>query len=463
MLAVSPRSALRHLAAAAAIAAMLLPATVPAGAQEGRRSIVRDAETEALLQDYLKPIFKAAGIRSTSIEVLLIPDPSFNAFVANGRQMFVNTGTIIDAQVPNELIGVLAHETGHLAGGHLARLRDQIERAKMLALIGGLAGMAVSVGGALGGSGDAARAGMGMGAGVGEIARRNVLSYARTEELAADRAALQYLDATGQSAAGMLATFRRFAEDTMFLSRRVDPYAQSHPMPNERIAQIEEAAKASRSFGTRDSERLVARHELVRAKLAGFTEDAQQVLRRYPPSDRSLPARYARAVAFYRLGNHPDALRQVDALIKASPNYPYFHELKGQILLETGRARPALAPLRKAVSLAPNSGLLRIMLGHALVETGDEASVGEAVKNLTVGLQADPNVSYGYRQLARAYAMRGDLAQAELATAQGDFVDGRIKDAKMHAERAQSRLKPGSPGWLRADDIVTYQPPPKTD
>lgn len=435
----------------------------PASAQQGGRSIVRDAETEALLQDYLRPIFKVAGIRSNSIEVLLIPDPSFNAFVANGNQMFVNTGTIIDSKVPNELIGVLAHETGHLAGGHLARLREQLERAKTLALIGGLAGMAVSVGGAIGGSADAARAGMGMGAGVGEIARRNLLSYARSEEYAADRSALEYLRATGQSAGGMLETFRRLADETMMIARRVDPYAQSHPMPTERIAQIEEAAKASPSFGAKDPARLVARHDLVRAKLVGFTEQPQLAARRYPNSDRSLPARYARAVVAYRIGNHRGALQQVDGLIKASPDYPYFHELKGQILLETGRAKEAVAPLRKAVALAPRSGLLRIMLGHALVETGTKANVDEAVKNLTVGLQSDPNFAIGYRQLARAYAMRGDVAMAELATAQGDFVEGQVKDAKMHAERAQSRLKPGSPGWLRADDIISYQPPPKTN
>ncbi|MBB5755033.1 M48 family metalloprotease [Prosthecomicrobium pneumaticum] len=460
------RSACRRIGRAALTAlvagALAASAGTAALAQQAGRSIVRDAETEALLQDYLRPIFKAAGIRSGSVEVLLIPDPSFNAFVANGRQMFVNTGAIIDSKVPNELIGVLAHETGHLAGGHLARLREQLERAKTLALIGGLAGMAVSVGGAIGGSADTARAGMGLGAGVGEIARRNLLAYARSEEYAADQSALQYLAATGQSAAGMLTTFRRFAEDTMFLSRRVDPYAQSHPMPTERIDQIEAAAKASPSWGARDSAQLIARHDLVRAKLVGFTEQPQLAMRRYPMTDRSLPARYARAVVAYRLGNAADALRQVDGLIKASPNFPYFHELKGQILLETGRPREAVPPLRKAVSLASSSGLLKVLLGHALVETGDPKNVDEAVKNLTVGLQADPNFSIGYRQLARAYAMRGDTALAELATAQGDFVEGEIKDAKMHAQRAQNGLKRGSPGWLRADDILTYQPPPKT-
>lgn len=429
-------------------------AVFPARA-EGK-AIIRDAETEALLQDYVRPIFKAAGVRSSAVELFLVEDPSFNAFVATGQKMVVNTGAIIDSKTPNELIGVLAHETGHLAGDHQVNLKQQLDQANRMATIGALAGLGAAVAGAAAGSGDMARAGTGIAAGSSEIARRSLLSYQRSEEMAADQSALNYLQKTGQSAKGMLTTFERFADNTLFSSQRVNPYLQSHPMPVERIAMIEQAAKKSPYYGVKDTPALQARHNMVRAKLAAFTMDSSAILNRYPPSDSSMPAQYARAIAAYCNGNSKGGLIQLQALLKAQPNNPYFWELQGQILLENGRPREAVAPLRKAVALAPRSGLLKIFLGQTLVEAGDAKAVDEAIKNLTIGLQTDPGVPIGYRSLARAYAMRGDIALADLATAQGEFAEGNYKDAKMHASRAKSGLKPGSPGWLRADDIVSY-------
>lgn len=435
----------------------VLPA-LPARAQTTRSTIVRDAETEALLQDYIRPIFKAAGIRSTSVELFLIQDPSFNAFVATGQKMVVNTGAIIDSKVPNELIGVLAHETGHLAGNHQAGLRQEAERANTLATIGAIAGIGAAIAGAAAGSPDAARAGGGIVAGANDMANRSLLAYRRGEEMAADQSALIYLQKTGQSAKGMLDTFRRFADNTLFSASRANPYLQSHPLPRERIELIERSAKASPYYNAKDAPALVARHNMVRAKLVGFTGNFNEVINRYPPTDTSRPAQYARAIAAYRSGNSASAQQQLDALLKAEPQNPYFWELKGQIYLENGRAGLAVAPYRKAVQLAPHSGLLRVALGQTLVETGDPALIDEAVKNLTIGLQADPDLPIGYHALARAYAMRGEMPMADLATAQGEFAAGDFAAAKHHAERARSGLKPGTPAWLRADDIVSFVP-----
>ena len=431
----------------------------PAFAQSSKLSFIRDAETEALVQDYIRPIFKAAGIRSGSVELFLVDDPSFNAFVASGQKMVINTGAIIDSKTPNELIGVLAHETGHLAGNHQSQLREQAERANQLATLGAIAGIGAALAGSASGSADAARAGGGVVAGASEIARRSLLGYQRSAEMAADQSALTYLKASGQSAKGMLTTFNRFADNTLFAARTANPYLQSHPLPRERIDMIEREAKASKFYNTKDSAALVARHNMVRAKLVGFTGSTDLVMRRYPPSDGSLPAQYARAIAAYRNGNAEGGLAMLDSLLKAQPKNPYFWELQGQIQLENGRAGLAVPPLRKAVALAPGSGLLKIMLGQSLIETGDPKSVDEAVKNLTLGLQSDPDVPIGYRSLARAYAMRGDIPMADLATAQGEFAAGNYEAAKKHAVRAQSALKRGTPAWLRADDIVSYTVP----
>jgi predicted Zn-dependent protease len=294
------------------------------------------------------------------------------------------------------------------------------------------------------------------------MAMGTILSYQRSQEDAADRAAVGFLNATGQSARGMIETFQRFAQDTLFISRRVDPYLLSHPMPRERIASLENVARASPHFEAKDSPQFIHRHEMMRAKLAGFVERPEAVLRRYPPSNATLPARYARAISAYRFGNMANAISQIDALIAEQPKNPYFHELKGQALLEGARAREAVAPLRQAVALSNGSPLIRMMLGQALVQTNDPASAEEAISNLRQALDREPNAPLGWRQLAIAYGRKGDTANAELAGALAAFNDADFKTARQLAMRAKGRFPTGSPGWLKSDDIVNFKPPQLT-
>lgn len=422
-------------------------------------SIVRDAEAEALISTYLAPIFKVAGIRSQNRHVYLVPDQSFNAFVADGSSIYVNVGAIIASETPGELIGVLAHETAHVANGDLARFKQQLQSTKNAALIASLVGLGAAAAGAASGVGGLAQAGTGIIAGTGHVAQRSLLSYRRSQEAEADRAAIAYLDKSGQSGAGMLKTLERIANENLFLSRNANPYVLSHPLPRERIISLRDAVTRSQYYNRPDSPDLVRRHQMVQAKLIGFTWRPDKMDRRYRRGDNSLEARYARAISAYLHGPLPLALKQIDGLINSVPDNPYFWELKGQALLESGNPKDAIAPLRKAVSLAPKSGLIRILYGQALVATGSKANLGEAIKTLSIGLQAEPDVSVGYRALARAHAMNNDIAMADLATAQGYFSDGAIEDARRHAARAQAKLKRNSPAWLRADDIVSYKKP----
>jgi predicted Zn-dependent protease len=442
-------------------ASFVLQAPAAARAQS-TGGLIRDAEIEQLLRDYANPIFKAAGVKSSSMEIFLVPNNSFNAFVADGQKMFINTGALLQAETPNEIIGVIAHETGHVAGAHLAGLRQIIKDTQVASLIASLIGFGAAVAASVATrNGEFARAGGGLLMGANVAAQQNVLSYARSEEAAADKMALKFLERSGQSASGMLKVFHRMADESQFSVRGVNPYLLSHPLPKDRIASIEAAAKASKFYNVKDSPELQHRHDLMRAKLSGFTETPQRVGTRYPASDNSLPARYARAIVAYRSGGVDRAVTLINDLIASEPNNPYFHELKGQALLERGRAKEAIEPLRRAVALQPRSGLLRILLGHALVESGNKALAGEAISNLTVGLQQDPNQSMGYRQLARAYGEKGDIGMAQLSTAQGLMFEGKVSEAKEQAHWAQAKLKVGSPAWVRADDIISFKPPPK--
>jgi predicted Zn-dependent protease len=449
----------RQAAFAAVVTASLGLTPSPAASQGAGMTIIRDAEIEQLLRDYANPIFRVSGINEGATKIILVGSRDFNAFVASGRKVFMNVGVIMESTTPNQVIGVLAHEAGHIAGGHLFRLREQLERAQIMAVAGMLLGAgAVAAGSRSNQVGMSGSGPMGAIMGPMEAARRSLLAYQRSEEQAADKAALRYLNQTGQSTKGMIETFQRFADESLFRRVGSDPYLQSHPMAPERIAALKEDAEKSPNFGKADPPALKARHDLARAKLVGFTMRAEETLRRYPPTDASLPARYARAISAYRYGNQAAAQAQIDALIAAQPNNPYFHELKGQALLEAGRAREALAPLRRATALAPGQVLIRAMLGHALVSTGDARDADAAIRELTAVTQRDPEAADAFQHLARAYGAKGDDGMAALSAAQGYAVAGQQDEAKRLARRAKQALKQGSPAWLKADDIIN-QPP----
>jgi predicted Zn-dependent protease len=436
----------------------------PAFAQgKDRLAPVRDAEIEELMRDYTVPLLKAAGLNPAAVKIVLINDFSFNAFVANGQRIFINLGSIVESKVPNQLIGVLAHETGHIAGGHLSNLRQKLEQAQTRAIIAMLAGMAAAAGGAAAGAGGGAVSGAATAAATmpSSVVQRDMLAYVRAQEQAADQAGVTYLAKTGQSAQGMLDTFKGFADKSMFSARFVDPYAVTHPMPVERIALLERIVKESPSLDVKDSPALLHRHQMAQAKIYGFMKDAAFIARKYPASDTSLPARYARAVSAYRFGNVDDAQRQIDALIAADPSNPYLYELKGQSLLEGGRPKQAIAPLRQASSMKPRAGLIRMMLGEAMIASGDDSVLDAAMTELRQATAYEDEAAKAYRSLAVGYGRKGMNAEADLSSAQAYFYSGDPKAAKSLAARAKSKLTTGSPAWLRADDIVNYRIPKK--
>jgi predicted Zn-dependent protease len=393
---------------------------------------------------------------------VIINQGVFNAFVADGRRIFVNYGAILQSETPNQIIGVMAHETGHLAGGHLAKMREQMAQAQTQMIIAMLLGAGAMVAGAKSGGSNSglSNAGAAMFSAPGEVIRRNLLSYVRQQEENADKAGVKFLNATGQSSRGMYETFKRFTDESLFAARGSDPYVQSHPMPAERVNALQELARSSPYWDKKDDPALQLRHDMARAKISAFMERQDTVYRRYPLSNNSLPARYAHAISTYLHGDLRSALTQIDALIQQQPNNPYFYEVRGQALLEGGKPQEAIAPLRKAVALSNNAPLIEMLLGQALVATGNNAYTDEAIGILRAAVARETEAPIGYMQLAMAYGRKGDYAQADLASAQAAYLRGDNKTARDLASRAKTRFAIGTPGWVKADDIVSAKPLP---
>lgn len=432
--------------------------TVPAGAQG--LPLIRDSEIEGVLSDYAKPLFKAAGLGSGRIKMRIVQNDAFNAFVLDGKNVFVHTGTLMQANTPNEVIGVIAHETGHITGGHMAALRARIAKDQTRALLAQILGIGLMVAGGVSGSDGLGGAGQGVMFGGNEVIMRSLLAERRQQESAADQAGLTFLNATKQSGRGMLATFERFAAQEYISDAQKEAFARSHPLSLDRLARLRTLVEKSPYFTVKDSPELQLRHDLMRAKLSGYLEKPGVVYNRYPETDQTLPARYARALAsFFRGGPGAleTALAQTDALIASRPSYPYFWEAKGDLLMRAGRTREAIPALRQALKLDPNSSLIQVQLAGALQEDQGEAAVTESVALLRKSLIDDEN-SRAYRLLANSYYKQGKRPEADAMIAQAYFIEGDVKEAQLFAKRAQVKLRSGTPEWLKNDDIINYKP-----
>ena len=432
----------------------------PMAVQAQALHFIRDAEIEDLLSDYARPIFQAAGLGAQKVKVRIIQDNSFNAFVLDGHNVFINTGALTEAKTPNAIIGVLAHETGHIAGGHLASLRAKMARdgsMTMLMQIMGIGAMIAGAAAAKGGQSTVVGVGQSVLSASGDVAQRSLLSYRRVQEYSADQAGVRFLTATKQSAKGMLVTFKKFAEDEMLSGvGNNSSYAGSHPMARDRISQLQTLAAASPYFDQTDAPALQLRHDLMRAKLFGFLEPPQAVYNRYPTTDNSLPARYARSIAAFSGGGLSRALPMIEQLLAEQPANAYFWEQKSDFLSRGGKHAEAATALRKALSLKPDQPAIQAELAQELLGAQDKSTLPEIVKLLRKTVVLDDNPT-AYRQLATAYYGLGDEGNANLASAQASVLEGRLKDAKGFAKRAQAKLAQGSQGWIKADDILSIQ------
>jgi predicted Zn-dependent protease len=450
------RITLGTVLALAALASALVVPFRAATAQQGQRlNLIRDAEIESAIRTFVTPIWRVAGLNPDAVDILIVQDGSLNAFVAAGQRIFINTGLMMRTERPNQLIGVLAHETGHIAGGHLARQQEELRNLSTLQILE----MLLTVGAMAGTAGSGAGTGRaGTTGGGGTSAPPSILSflkYTQTQENSADQAAITYLERTQQSPKGSAEFLRILAQRERMIMGRGDPYLTTHPLTNDRIATFEQAAARSPYANAPDSPRFSDLHGRVVAKLYGFiAPDA--ALQRYSEADRSLASRYGRAIALYRKGSLGSALFAMDGLLKENPNDPYFHELRGQALFENGRAAEAIGSYRRAVQLLPGVALLKIDLARALLEANNPDNDREAVRNLELASQGEGESFELWRLLATAYARQNNPGMTSLARAEMAVLRGQRSEAQAHAGTAERQLRPGTPAWQRAQDIKAY-------
>jgi len=419
----------------------------PADAQTKPLGFIRDAEIETTIRAYATPLFAAAGLDPQSVRVYLVNDDTLNAFVAGGMNLFIYTGLLMRSESANQLIGVIAHETGHIAGGHLARTQEALEHATAESILAFVLGIGAAI--ATGDSG----AGAAVIAGGQSIAQRSLLQYSRTQESAADQAALSYLDRTAQSARGILEFLEFLGDQELLLSNQQDPYLRTHPLSRDRVDTVRNHVAGSPYADAPEPPDFVVAHARMRAKLVGFLRPLGRVLQQYPESDNSLEGRYARAIAYYRAPDLKRALPLIDGLIAERPDDPFFQELKGQILFENGRALEALPYYEAAVRLQPHAPLLRQGLAQVQLESGDPGLNRAALGQLDEVVRIEPDNAGAWRLLSIAYGRDGQLGMTALALAESASARGNAKEARLQADRALKLLPENSPAWLRAQDI----------
>jgi predicted Zn-dependent protease len=432
-----------YLRATAIVLAASVAFARPVAAAE---TVIRDTEIEADIRVMVTPIWKAAGLEPSSLHVYLVEDKQINSFVAGGQNEFINTGLIMRAETPNQLIGVLAHETGHITGGHLTRFQEAARNASIEGIIAMVLGAAASVAsrGSAGGAAMLPAEG---------VAQRALMQYSVTQEASADHAAMTFLDTAGQSARGLLQFFQILQGEEMLAGIREDPYLRTHPLTSQRIEYVRNHVEHSRFSNVPDSQTNIDLLKRIKVKLAAFISPPSSTLAAYPEKDQSVLARYARAIAYYRIPKLDKALPIIDGLIRDFPQDPYYRELKGQMLFENGRIAEAVQPYEDAVRLAPGASLLRISLAQVYIESNDPRVNKRAIAYLNDALRTEDKETNAWHLLATAYGRDNQIGMAALALAEEGLAAGKKKDAQQQALRAKALLPKNSASFNRAENI----------
>lgn len=410
--------------------------------------LIRDAEIEDTIRRMSTPLFQAAGLAPKSVSIHLVDDKSLNAFVADGQRMFINTGLLMRADNAGQVIGVIAHETGHISGGHLSRFGKAAQQGTTTAVLATILGAATAL------STGRADVGAAVIAGGQQVAQRNFFSFTRSQEGSADQAALSLLDATGQSARGLLEFMSILENQELLITNNQDPYVRTHPLSSDRIQAIEAHIARSPKSDQPTPPEIELAFQRAKAKLIGYFEPPNLSFRVYPETDQSIPARFAHAFAYSKIPDKDKAIATLDGLLRDIPNDPYFLELKAQVLFESGDIEGALDPFSKAVDLLPEEPLIRFEYARVLIESPAPGDLEKAIEQLKFALSRESKYPSGWRNLGIAYGRLGDTGRSSLALAEEALLRGDLSAVNYHAGRAEQTFPRGSREWLQAEDLL---------
>jgi predicted Zn-dependent protease len=420
----------------------------PAKAQN--EALIRDDEIERMLKGWIRPVIIADGLDPNAVKIILVQSPEINAFVAGGQNIFIYTGLLLKSDNASEIVAVMSHELGHIAGGHLIRGAEEMQDASFESLLGTVLGLGAAVAGGSSGTG------IGVAGASSSMAMRNYLAFSRVQESSADQAALSGMRKARYNPSGMITFLQKMQGQELLPASQQDEYIQTHPLTPERIDALKNGVSQSPYRDSPEPASWADQHARMRAKLIGFI-NPEQVAWDYPDHDQSIPARYARAIAAYRQNHVEEALKGADGLLQSEPGNPWFMELKGQMLVDFGRVRDSLPYYRKSISILPDSGLIRIAYGSALVESADDAEraqILEGAQQLERATQDEPRSIQAQHELATAYGRLGNEPLAKLHVAEEAFLKGDRKFARQQANEAMMGLKPGTSGWLKDRDLI---------
>ncbi len=408
---------------------------------------IRDTEIELMIQDYSEPIFAAAGVPTHDVNIYILNDPSVNAFVTRGSDMYIHTGLLVEADRPLQVIGVIAHETGHITGGHVARMSDAFSAATTPMLITMGLGLIAMIAGA-------PDAGMALLSSGQHIAERTILKHSRVQESSADQAAVTFLTRAGYSGRGLVEMQEKFRHMEVLSARNQNPYVRTHPLSSDRIQALSRRVEVSEYANETETADQLFEFQMMQAKLHGFMSKPHYVFRRYPVGDSSLPARYARAIAHYKQTDIETAISDIEGLIEIQPDNPYFYELMGQVLFESGSATESIRYHQKSVDLMPQAPLLRVNLAQSMIATEDKKYTQAAIDHLEFAVEEEADNAFAWFELAIAYDRDNRAGMADLATAERHYNNRQLGPAAQFAKRARDKLEKGTPNWQRATDIM---------
>lgn len=451
----SPKRALRRRLSAAA-AALVATASMFAANSAQAISLIRDTEIEEQIRNESAPVLRASGLNPDAVSFYFVADKELNAFVAGGQNIFLHTGLIEETENPNQLLGVIAHEAGHISGGHIVR-SGEMQRAGLKPF---LLTMGLGIAAALAGAPQAGAALMASSQYFGTL---SALSYSRVQEAAADQAAVSSLEQAGMSARGLVEFFDNFRYMEVFSDQKKYQFFRSHPLSSDRIEALRRRAEEQSHYSATDTAEAIAAHEIMKAKISAFLNPPQQTFVKYNERDTRFVARYARAIAYYQSGEADKALKIIDGLQAEHPDNPYLWELRGQVLFEASRTADAVEANRRSVELKPDAALLRINYARSLLALDDPAKLDEALAQLSRAVAYEKDNSFAYTLMARAYEAKHMPGQARLATAEYHFYEGRLSEARAFAMRAREHLTKDTPDWRRATDIVLVSEPTESD